>query len=90
MRNHPILPILTLISIFLAGIACTHAPQIAQPVAVARSSIAATAVEPVASSHVDPSALTGIDWHHGIETVLGQDRPILLFQLLGDFDDAFC
>jgi hypothetical protein len=33
---------------------------------------------------------TGIEWHRGIESVLDQDKPILLFQLLGNFDDAFC
>ena len=33
---------------------------------------------------------TGIEWHRGIESVLGKDKPILLFQLLGNFDDAFC
>lgn len=33
---------------------------------------------------------TGIDWKKGIDAAIGHDRPILLFQLLGDFDDAMC
>ena len=33
---------------------------------------------------------TGITWHEGIESVLDRDRPILLFQLLGKFDDVYC
>ena len=42
---------------------------------------------------VDPGydlTRTGIDWHEGIDAAIGHDRPILLFQLLGDFDDAMC
>ena len=35
-------------------------------------------------------AKTGIEWHEGIASVLGQGKPILLFQLLGRFDDVFC
>ena len=33
---------------------------------------------------------TGITWHEGIDAVLDKDRPILLFQLLGKFDDVYC
>ena len=33
---------------------------------------------------------TGITWHEGIDAVLNQRRPILLFQLLGNFDDVYC
>lgn len=35
-------------------------------------------------------ASTGIEWHRGLDSVRGGKRPILLFQLLGDFDDAYC
>ena len=35
-------------------------------------------------------AQTRIDWVEGLEAALGRGRPILLFQLLGKFDDAFC
>lgn len=33
---------------------------------------------------------TGIEWHRGLDSVRDQGRPILLFQLLGDFDDVAC
>ena len=33
---------------------------------------------------------TGITWHEGIDAVLDKRRPILLFQLLGQFDDVYC
>jgi hypothetical protein len=33
---------------------------------------------------------THIDWIEGLDGALGRDRPILLFQLLGRFDDTFC
>ena len=33
---------------------------------------------------------TGIEWHKGIETVLGGEKPILLFQLLGNLDEVYC
>lgn len=35
-------------------------------------------------------ARTGIEWHRGLESVAGKGRPILLFQLLGNFDEVFC
>lgn len=35
-------------------------------------------------------AAGGIDWHKGLDSVLNQGKPILLFQLLGNFDDVFC
>ena len=35
-------------------------------------------------------ARTGIEWHEGLGSVLNQGKPILLFQLLGKFDDVFC
>ncbi len=35
-------------------------------------------------------AKTGIDWHEGLASVLNQGKPILLFQLLGRFDDVYC
>jgi hypothetical protein len=33
---------------------------------------------------------THIDWVEGLDKALGRDKPILLFQLLGRFDDVFC
>ena len=33
---------------------------------------------------------TGIEWHKGMEAVAHWGKPILLFQLLGDFDDVYC
>ena len=33
---------------------------------------------------------TGIEWHKGIDKVVDRGKPILLFQLLGDFDDLLC
>jgi hypothetical protein len=35
-------------------------------------------------------AAGGIDWHQGLDSVLNQGKPILLFQLLGNFDDVYC
>lgn len=35
-------------------------------------------------------ARTGIEWNKGLESVLNKGKPILLFQLLGNFDDVFC
>jgi hypothetical protein len=35
-------------------------------------------------------AQTRIEWTKGLDAALGRDRPILLFELLGNFDDAFC
>lgn len=34
-----------------------------------------------------PAALT---WHRGMDAVLNSGKPILLVQLLGDWDDEFC
>ena len=33
---------------------------------------------------------TGIDWKKGLDSALNQGKPILLFQLLGNFDDVYC
>lgn len=33
---------------------------------------------------------TGIPWVKGLEAAIGKGRPILLFQLLGNFDDVYC
>ena len=33
---------------------------------------------------------TGIAWNKGLESVLHKDKPILLFQLLGDFERVHC
>lgn len=35
-------------------------------------------------------ARTGITWHQGLESVLNKDKPVLLFQLLGDFAQVHC
>jgi hypothetical protein len=35
-------------------------------------------------------AKTGIRWTEGLESALNKGKPILLFQLLGKFDDVFC
>jgi len=33
---------------------------------------------------------TGIPWTKGLEGALNKGKPILLFQLLGNFDDVYC
>ena len=33
---------------------------------------------------------TGIEWHRGLEAALNTDKPILLLQILGNYDDVFC
>jgi len=33
---------------------------------------------------------TGIDWTEGLDSALNKGKPILLFQLLGKFDDVYC
>ncbi len=33
---------------------------------------------------------TGIEWSKGLEGALNKSKPILLFQLLGNFDDVYC
>jgi hypothetical protein len=35
-------------------------------------------------------ARTGIAWSKGLDAALNQGKPVLLFQLLGNFDDVFC
>jgi len=35
-------------------------------------------------------ASTGIDWKRGLESALNKNKPILLFQLLGNYDDVYC
>lgn len=35
-------------------------------------------------------ARTGISWTEGLESVLNRGKPVLLFQLLGKFDDVYC
>ena len=35
-------------------------------------------------------ARTGIEWNKGLEAALNKGKPILLFQLLGNFDDVYC
>ena len=35
-------------------------------------------------------ARTGIAWTAGLDGALNKGKPILLFQLLGSFDDVFC
>jgi len=33
---------------------------------------------------------SSIKWRKGLEPALNQGKPILLFQLLGNFDDVYC
>ena len=33
---------------------------------------------------------TGIPWTKGLEGALNKGKPVLLFQLLGNFDDVYC
>ena len=35
-------------------------------------------------------ARTGIAWTEGLEGALHKGKPVLLFQLLGKFDDVYC
>ena len=35
-------------------------------------------------------AKSGIDWKRGLDAALNADRPVLLFQLLGNLDDVHC
>lgn len=48
----------------------------------------ATAVTPDALKY--DLSQTKIEWVEGLEGALGRGKPILLFQLLGRFDDAMC
>ena len=43
----------------------------------------------VASAKYD-LARTGIPWVKGLDAALNKGKPILLFQLLGNFDDVYC
>lgn len=33
---------------------------------------------------------TGIKWHKGLDAALNQGKPILLLQILGNYDDVYC
>jgi hypothetical protein len=33
---------------------------------------------------------TGIEWSKGLDAALNKGKPVLLFQLLGNFDDVYC
>ncbi|MBI3854532.1 MAG: hypothetical protein HY293_02445 [Planctomycetes bacterium] len=35
-------------------------------------------------------ARTGIEWNRGLEAAVNKGKPVLLFQLLGNFDDVYC
>jgi len=35
-------------------------------------------------------ARTGIEWSKGLDAALNKDKPVLLFQLLGNLDDVYC
>ena len=35
-------------------------------------------------------ARTGIEWTRGLDAALNKGKPVLLFQLLGNFDDVYC
>ena len=47
--------------------------------------LVAAACTPSSEETYDLS-VTGIDWHEGLAAVKNSGRPVLLFQLLGDFD----
>ena len=51
--------------------------------------LATAACAPSIEETYDLSA-TGIDWHEGLAEVKNSGRPVLLFQLLGDFDSPTC
>ena len=36
------------------------------------------------------SRRSGIEWNKGLDAALNKGKPILLFQLLGNFDDVYC
>ena len=44
---------------------------------------------PAPADKFDLSA-TGILWSQGLESALDKGKPILLFQLLGNYDDVYC
>jgi hypothetical protein len=58
------------------------------PVAPGAPSDAAPAAHPVIG--YDLNGRTGIEWHRGLDAVLGGAKPILLFQLFGEFDQVHC
>jgi len=33
---------------------------------------------------------SGIAWSRGLDSALNKGKPVLLFQLLGNFDDVYC
>jgi hypothetical protein len=33
---------------------------------------------------------TGLSWTEGLDSALNKGKPVLLFQLLGKFDDVYC
>ena len=78
MHNFPLLLALLALS-----------PLIQEASAPSRQRVAPAPVDALSNPKFD-LASTNIEWHRGIESVLNQDKPILLFQLLGNFDDAFC
>ena len=57
------------------------------------------AAAPVQSFDSHPASLaqdkfdlsrSGIEWKKGLDAALNQGKPVLLFQLLGNFDDVYC
>lgn len=53
------------------------------------------AVDPRAEASVTNSpdydlARTGIEWSQGLDSALDRGKPVLLFQLLGDFAKVHC
>ena len=54
------------------------------------------AVEAPVKKNIGPApekfdlARTGIAWTEGLDSALNKQKPILLFQLLGKFDDVYC
>ena len=61
--------------------------------AIVLAAVAGAAATWIGRSGADESydlARTGIEWHEGLDAVVGRGKPILLFQLLGDFDRVHC
>lgn len=49
-----------------------------------------TAAIAAATTNPHDLARTGIAWEKGLDAALHRGKPILLLQLLGNFDDVYC
>ncbi len=59
-----------------------------QPKKAVESPLKRAVAEPASEKFELPG--NGIAWKKGLDAALDQGRPILLFQLLGNFDDVYC